>query len=689
MKSLNINAVHTFLQIVQNSRKPLEVIREAIANAYDNGATEVEITVEYNKSENTINIIIKDDGSGITRENIEFLIFGLGNSTKLNAEGFIGNKGVGTLLYLKSQSVTITSFKDGKGAQQDWIEPYKSLHRFINDSNLTRKQIGIKEPIDLVYNGEGNGTTIEIRGFLHKNPLEYHHDNLKDFILWFTKMASFEDLLENSSNRPFNVKLKGLLFKEVKEKEVKESYSSTEALIETGYDSYIDKDLIITREDEELIDLGFSFPPISNNEELLQDEILNRIDYTKEIGEVRKEIVKKLKTKLVKKYTSDDSLFDNFELEFTYQDSLDSTKSAKIEFAVYKIGDKVRNEHNRMIKRSTNDLPSYGYLVSERYGIYLAKDYIPVQLINTELQSIGGGGSGKTQYLGFFNCQNIDLTIDRTGAATIDEELQIKLNNKINKLMSLIDENVERTLNEMADLVLTMRAEESSHHTNDDEDTTTDEEETDNLRDIDDDEDEGTQNPEDNDTGRNFSSEAEILEYQRKLTAKATRIHNIKLKKEVRVNTAQGEVILREPSNESELYGLLMKITSIKPDIFNFDIMDYNTTNGIDNLARYQTDNEDDYTNLFHIELKNNLKPSMNHLLNDVKYIICWTIHESLRNSMLLKDKYQNSYRLDSEDSFFVLKRASSPNVIKIIELKNVIENSFGQFSFISSRNVR
>lgn len=694
MTLLNINAVHTFLQIVQNSRKPLEIIREAIANAYDNEATTVEITIVYDKDENTINILIKDNGSGITKKDIEFLIFGLGNSTKLNAEGFIGNKGVGTLLYLKSKSVKITSFKDGEAAQQEWVEPYKSLHRFSSDSNLTRDEIGIKDAVELPYNGECNGTIIEIRGFLHRNPLEYHHDNLTDFILWFTKMASFEDKFKNATKRPFNVKLRGLLFNEVKEPGL-----TAEAMIETGYDSYINKHHIKTREDEDVINLGFSYPPLSKDEELIHDEILNLIDYTKENREVRKEVVKKIKTKFVKKYTSDDLLFKDFELKFTYRDSLDTIKSAKIEFVVYKIGDKVRNEHNHMIKRLTNDLPSYKYLVSERYGIYLAKDFIPVQLINTELQSIGGGGSGKTQYLGFFNCQNIDLTIDRGGAATIDEELQIKLNNKINKLMTIIDDDVETSLNELANLVLAMRGAENS--TNTDDDVATEEEETEENEDFDtqdsndnqetdseDTEDNQDTDSEENDTGRNFSSQAERLESLRKESAKTRRIHTINLKKEVKVSIPQGEVILREPSSESELYGLLMQITSIKPDLFEFDILDYNTSNGIDNLARSKADNAEDFTSLFHIELKNNLKPNFNHLLDDVKYIICWTIHDSLRTSMLLRDRFQNNYRLDLVDSFFVLKRDNFPNVIKIIELKDVIESNFGQFSFRTPQNV-
>lgn len=678
---LNINTIHTYLQIVQNSREPLEVFREAIANAYDNGASEIEITVEYIKEDETINLTFKDNGTGLSKENIEKLIFGLGHSTKINDDNYIGNKGVGTLLYLKSRSVTVTSFIGGKGARQSWIEPYRTLLDYRDNYNNDNIDIGIQEPVDVPFSDQENGTSIKINGFLHNNPLEYHQENLKDFILWFTKSASFENQLHSDKIRQFNVKLKGLLFTEYNDD------SSLSNPYDTGNESYIEKSEISTKEAAEDISIGFSFPPVSDYEELVKCETVMECKTDN--------IAKEIKKLLVLKFSSNDALFKEFELDFIYKDSLGNLKDAKVEFVVYKVGESIRTEHNKMLKRSTNSLPSYKYLVSERYGIYLSKNFIPIQQINSVIQSIGGGGNGKWQYVGFFNCENIDLTIDRTGAATINGDLQIKLIKKINKLMVTIDKQVNEEIEDLVEKVNGLRAEpeqtiysdtesEGNKNDNDNDSKEINEETTKNTDDVTDDD-----NEDSNDTGRNFTTEAERLEIQQKKAIKTQRLHKIKLKKALTVTTTKGDVILREPNSESELYGILMQIITLRPDVFDFAILDYNTSNGIDILARDTDESEDNFDNIFHIELKERLTDRMNHLLDDVKYIICWTIDDSLRRGLLLKDKFQYQYRLDSLEGFYILKRENPVNIVKIIELKDLIENHFGQFNVSRSSVTR
>lgn len=677
---LNINTIHTYLQIVQNSREPLEVFREAIANAYDNGASEIEVTVEYIQEDETINLTFKDNGTGLSKKNIEELIFGLGHSTKINDDNYIGNKGVGTLLFLKSRSVTVTSFIDGKGAKQRWIEPYRTLLHYRDSFNTDNIDIGIQEPEDVLCSDQENGTTIEINGFLHNNPLEYHQENLTDFILWFTKLASFENQLHSDEIRQFNVKLKGLLFTE---------YNDDSPLLnpyDTGNESYIDISEIKTKDDADIISIGFSFPSVSDYEELVKCDKL--------IECKTDNIIKEIKKLLVLKFSSNDPLFSEFELDFVYKDSLGNLKDAKVEFVVYRIGESIRTEHNKMLKRSTNSLPSYKYLVSERHGIYLSKNYIPIQQINSIIQSIGGGGNGKWQYVGFFNCESIDLTIDRTGAATINGDLQVKLIKKINKLMVTIDKKVNEEIDDLVEKVNALRAEreqtidndnvtegnknDDDIQENDDGDTENTDEDTEDTEDSE--EDDGN-NEDSNDTGRNFTTEAEKLEIQQKKARKTQRIHKIKLKKALTVTTTEGDITLREPNSESELYGILMQIISLRPDLFDFNILDYNTSNGIDILARDKDESEDNFDNLFHIELKERLTNRMNHLLDDVKYIICWTIDDSLRRFLLLRDKYQYQYRLDSQKGYYILKRENPVNIVKIIELKDLIENHFGQFN--------
>ncbi|MGK9185342.1 ATP-binding protein [Priestia filamentosa] len=679
---LNINTIHTYLQIVQNSREPLEVIREAIANAYDSGASEIKITVKYIKDDGSINITFEDNGCGLLKEEIEKYIFGLGHSMKINNDTYIGNKGVGTLLYLKSKSVTVTTFKDGKGAKQEWVDPYRTLLKYRNSFSTNEVDVGIKGPIDIQFNGQKNGTTIEIKGFLHDNPIEYHHENLGDFILWFTKAASFENKLNSHANRKFKVELKGLIFTE---------HSNNSSLIDpydTGNETFIEKGEIITRKKSDSINTGFLFPPTSIKEELINNEILMECE--------EKDLVKEIKKLLVLKYTSGDDQFTEDGLNFDYKDSLGNSQKARIDFVVYRIGETIRYEHNKMMKRNSNTLPSYKYSVTERHGIYLAKNFIPVQQINSTIPSIGGGGNGKWQYLGFFNCESIDLTIDRSGAATIDGELQIKLFKTIKHLLLKIDKRVNEEIDDILEKVKLLRVErhsanpalEDSQGDNNNGDNSGNGE-FENLKEKNEDNTDDGNNKIPDDTGKNLTTEVKKLEVQKKKTKKAQRIHKIKLKKALTVTTNSGDVILREPNNESELFGILMQVMTLKPNIFDFNILDYNTSNGIDILARDKNQREDDFDNLYYIELKEKLTPKMNHLLDDVEYIICWNVDASLERDLLLMDKYQCRYTLDSQGSNYILKRENSAKIVRVIELKDLVEKHFGQLTIVATSATR
>ncbi|SFJ30137.1 Histidine kinase-, DNA gyrase B-, and HSP90-like ATPase [Terrisporobacter glycolicus] len=101
MKIEYVNDLSIYKQIVDNSRNPLESIREFISNSWDVKATEIEISIFYNYETNKIDMIFKNNGQGLDIEEISKLILGAGHSTKTIKDESIGNKGIGTLLYLK------------------------------------------------------------------------------------------------------------------------------------------------------------------------------------------------------------------------------------------------------------------------------------------------------------------------------------------------------------------------------------------------------------------------------------------------------------------------------------------------------------------------------------------------------------------------------------------------------------
>src|SRR5262249_54500180 len=78
-----------------------------------------------------------------------------------------------------------------------------------------------------------------------------------------------------------------------------------------------------------------------------------------------------------------------------------------------------------------------------------------------------------------------------------------------------------------------------------------------------------------------------------------------------------------EPQNESELFGLLVAVYALRPDTFDFEPLDYNTTRGIDIVARNKTKSKVADSEFWYVELKYLLKDSFNHAFKNLRWIVC------------------------------------------------------------------
>src|SRR5690242_8652401 len=92
-----------FLEIAEDFADPCEIFREGISNAFDAGATEIEILLSTLRkgSRDILRIEIADNGKGMDREGLQ-AFFDLGNSTNRENPATIGEKGHGTKIYYKS-----------------------------------------------------------------------------------------------------------------------------------------------------------------------------------------------------------------------------------------------------------------------------------------------------------------------------------------------------------------------------------------------------------------------------------------------------------------------------------------------------------------------------------------------------------------------------------------------------------
>lgn len=152
-----VDEAQEFIEIANDFANPLDIVREAISNAYDAGAKNIRIvfSVEEEFGESVLLISLEDDGNGMDFDGLQSF-FDLGNSPRRNDPTSIGEKGHGTKIYFNSRQVEIWTRqrRDAYHARMD--EPYRKLC----NREIPRVVVEAVPPAEAVP-----GTRILIRGY--------------------------------------------------------------------------------------------------------------------------------------------------------------------------------------------------------------------------------------------------------------------------------------------------------------------------------------------------------------------------------------------------------------------------------------------------------------------------------------------------------------------------------------------
>ena len=84
------------------------------------------------------------------------------------------------------------------------------------------------------------------------------------------------------------------------------------------------------------------------------------------------------------------------------------------------------------------------------------------------------------------------------------------------------------------------------------------------------------------------------------------------------------ENVLVEPRQEGGVFSLAMQLLTIKPDIFGFKVVDYDTAFGYDLLVTKDTALDLNRAALRFVEMKFMLKRDFSHSFNMMAAVICW-----------------------------------------------------------------
>uniref|UniRef100_Q3AS50 Uncharacterized protein n=1 Tax=Chlorobium chlorochromatii (strain CaD3) TaxID=340177 RepID=Q3AS50_CHLCH len=543
-----VDETQEFIEIANDFSNPLDLVREAISNSFDANANKIYLSFDMVKEymDTNLRIRIVDDGEGMTLDGLQSF-FDLGNSTRRGIDGTIGEKGHGTKVYLNSSKISVKTIRDGKQYVAVMIEPIKKLYV---------REVPTVEVIESNVD-ELSGTTIEIIGYNSNRRGKFTHEQLKDYILWFTKFGSFESFFEKKENSHKRLFLKGLNASEYEE-----------------------------------ICFGHSFPNESQPVQRLFEEFLvSAPDY------------------YCKRFVKRGQLKNSPEISFE---------------AIFSVeGNRVKLAHNTMIQRQGRPSIAGNYKVAERYGVWVCKDFIPIQRKN---EWVNYKGSEFIKLHAFFNCQGLRLTANR---GSID--------NTPSEVLSDIQEEIKKIYDEI---------------------TSSD------------------------DWTQLSWLEQEAESY--KTTEKEKKDFEFRLKKANKANICEFEnTIIVEPQRESGVYALVLQLKMLKPDLFPFFIVDYDTHSGIDVIVKADDTQPIISSKLYYVEFKHYLTEEFNHSFVNLHSIICWDT--TIKHNDILKDINGEERKMqiippesDGDYTKYFLDRPSSAHKIEVFVLKDYLKQKLG-----------
>jgi hypothetical protein len=331
-----------------------------------------------------------------------------------------------------------------------------------------------------------------------------------------------------------------------------------------------------------------------------------------------------------------EKLFDDFGEEAAeryvkrYEKSglLEGMPEVSYKVVVYVEGDLAKRDYNKMIRgRSRSDTGKYK--VADRYGIYLCRDYVPIERKNDWITGFGTGGNAFVLLHGFVNCQSLRLTANRDSIANTDPLLLEELR----KVVKMMIEEIDTDLRKGEFYTLQKWQEETK------------------------------------------TKQQEKSEYERR----------VRVIKRRNTATLAGRVLI-EPHNESELFGLFLTLVVLNPELFDFEPLDYVTSRGVDILARVKTTGPVSESEFAYVELKHTLRTEgFNHSFLNLKWIICWELDAAATAGAEFRSDVDEAdvrkLEIDEDPKLgtaYYLSQKRGTHKIEVIPLKKFVKQRLG-----------
>lgn len=406
--------------------------------------------------------------------------------------------------------------------------------------------------------GNESGTSILITGYNHNRRKHFNHLQIRDHIQWFTKHGSIEHVFGRRDYSDVTVYLSGLDYQD----------SSPEEL-----------------------SFGHPFPETSAS-----------------ISELFDQHFAKAARYYCDRFTETGHLPNFPDIEY---------------WAVFSIeGSRVKYSYNDLLRRRGMTPPEGAYRTDQRYGLWVCKDFIPVERKN---EWIADRGWEFTQFHAFINCQRFNLTANR---GSVDNTLP-EIMDDVQTVASRIYDNIS-SRDEWRELQ-TLKEEVKAYKTE--------------------------------------KQEEEDYEYRKR---RANRAKTAKY---------MGATLV-EPDQENGVFAIVIQLLTVDEDSLPFTVVDYDTQRGIDLLVKGDASTPINYAKLYYVELKRYLTDDpFNHTFRNLHSIVCWDT--DLAHNQVVEDLTGEERKVrihgDENDGYtkFFLDREGAAHKIEVIVLRQYLKEQF------------
>lgn len=287
--------------------------------------------------------------------------------------------------------------------------------------------------------------------------------------------------------------------------------------------------------------------------------------------------------------------------------------------AVFSVeGRRIKYDNNPMLRRPGYNAPEGAYTIQDRYGLWLCKDFIPIQRKN---EWITTKGSEFTKLHAFFNCQALKLTANRGSIENTPAEILQDVEQVVRATYQSITESDEwlqlNYLEEEAEGYNTVEKEKKSFTFRVDK-----------------------------------ANKSNIASYK--------------------------DAVLVEPKRESGVQSLVVQLMTIDPSLFPFSVVDYDTLEGIDIIVKANDIVPVQGSKLYYVEFKYLVSSAFNHSFENLHSIICWDTE--LKHGDIVKDVNREERKLsiaapqDSDDyTRYFLDNPRKAHRIEVFVLKDYL----------------